>query len=299
MTSLAARDDAAVVIPSHSITLGGLEMFYLDAPGGEPPILLLHGLSSNANAFGGLIAAGLSPAFRVVAPDLRGRARSGKPATGYAMADHAKDVIALMDALGLDRVVLGGHSFGGYLGIYMAANFPDRIEKLIVIDAAIISHPRVGELLKPSLARLTRTLPSAEAYLAEIKSAPYMAGVWDDAVEQYFRAEIDESPDGTARSATSSAAIGQAVVGIACEPWLHWVQHVKQPALLINALEPFGPPDSQPLIDEVTARATARAFPDGRYVLVPGNHLTMVFGDGAIAIRGAIEEFVRADGRGS
>src|SRR5918912_1897681 len=182
------------------VDAGGLRIHFVDFPGGDPPIVLLHGLSANAFAFGGLVAAGLSPAFRVVAPDLRGRGRTEGPAAGYRMADHAGDVLALLDALGLDRVVLGGHSFGAFLAIFVAANHPERVSKLIVIDAATTLDPRVREMLKPSLDRLTRVLPSAEAYLAELRSAPYMAGYWDSAIEAYFRAEIRENPDGTAQS---------------------------------------------------------------------------------------------------
>ncbi len=276
--------------------VGGVDMFYLDAPGaaGAPAIVLLHGLSANANSFVGVISAGLSPAFRVIAPDLRGRARSGKPETGYAMADHARDVIALLDALGLDRVVLGGHSFGGYLAIYMAANYPTRVSKLVVIDAAISSHPRIPVLLKPSLDRLTRTSPSAEAYLAEVRSAPYMDGVWDECAESYFRAEITTNPDGSVGSATSAAAIAQAAAGVGMEPWLHHVQLVKAPTLMLNAVGAFGPPGTPPLFDEVVTRATARAFEDGRYVEVPGNHITLLFGAGADAIANEIESFAGA-----
>lgn len=268
-------------------------MFYLDVPGGSPPLVLLHGLSSNANAFGGLLTAGLSPAFRVIAPDLRGRARSGKPDTGYGMAEHAGDIIGLLDFLGLERVMLGGHSFGGYLAIYLAAHYPERVERLIVIDAAISSHPRVGVLLKPSLDRLTRVASSTDAYLAEIRAAPYLEGAWDEDVEQYFRTEIVENADGTAQASTSAAAVGQAIMGLSVEPWLHLVQHARQPTLFLSALGAYGVPGTPPLIDEITAKATARAFPNAKYVLVPGNHITMVFGKAAVVVRREIETFIR------
>jgi pimeloyl-ACP methyl ester carboxylesterase len=278
---------------SQTRDVGGLEMFYLDAPGVKDasPMVLLHGLSANASSFAGIIAAGLSPAFRVIAPDLRGRARSGKPESGYEMADHARDVIALIDSLGLERVVLGGHSFGGYLAIYIAAHYPERVSKLVVIDAAISSHPRIGVLLKPSLDRLTRTYASADEYLAAIRSAPYMSGMWDDAAESYFRAELMEHPDGSVGSATSNAAIGQAAMGVATEPWLAHVQQVSAPVLLLNAVGPFGPPDAPALFDEQVARATARAFSNAKYAIVPGNHITLLFGAGASAVRREIEQF--------
>ena len=290
-TSPAAADRGAF---GHRVRVGDLELYYLDLPGGDPPLVLLHGLSSNADAFGGLLSAGLSPAFRVIAPDLRGRARSDKPGAGYGMAEHAADVIGLLDRLGLPRVVLAGHSFGGYLAIWIAANHPDRVEKLVVIDAAITSHPRIGVMLRPSLERLTRVAPSPAAYISDLRKAAYMDGAWDADVEQYFRAEIAENPDGTAQATTSADAVGQAAAGIAVEPWLHLVQQVVCPTLLLNAVGAYGPPGSPPLIDDVSARATAKAFADARYVLVPGNHITMVFGAPARVVRREIEQFIRA-----
>ena len=94
-------------------------MRYLEWPGGDPPIVLLHGLSANANAFAA-VGAALSPRSAVIAPDLRGRGRTDKPATGYTMADHAADIVGLLDTLGIERAVLGGHSFGGFLAIHHA-----------------------------------------------------------------------------------------------------------------------------------------------------------------------------------
>lgn len=274
------------------LSVHGVNIHYLDTPGGSPPIVMLHGLSANAHCFAGLIAAGLSPTFRVVAPDLRGRGRTDKPATGYTMADHAGDVLALLDALRLDRVILVGHSFGGYVAIYIASHFPERVDKLVVIDAAITLNPRVHELLKPSLDRLTRISPSVEAYLAEARDAPHLAGFWDDHIEQYFRAEIQENADGTAQSATSASAIGQSMVGLRSEPWLDLVKSVKQPVLFLNAVGAYGPPGTPALVEPEYARATADAFPNVRYVVVPGNHMTMVFGPGALAVNREIERFV-------
>jgi pimeloyl-ACP methyl ester carboxylesterase len=279
------------------LVAGDVKMHYLDIPGGPPPLVLLHGLSANAHCFSGLIGAGLSPAFRVIAPDLRGRGKTDKPATGYTMADHARDILGLLDALDLERVVLGGHSFGGYLAIYIAAHYPERVEKLIVIDAAITLNPRVGELLKPSLDRLTRVSPSIDAYLSEARSAPHLDGFWDEDIERYFRAEIQENADGTAQSATSAMAIGQALQGVASEPWLQWVGAVRQPTLLLNATGAYGPAGTPALVEPEYAQQTAAAFADVRYVQVPGNHMTMVFGAAAPVVNAEIERFVRGDFR--
>src|SRR3712207_4622471 len=102
-------------------------------PGDDPPLALLHGLTANCHNFDALIAAGLSPQFRVLALDLRGRGESDQPTAGYAMPDHARDVIGVLDALDLPRVVLCGHSFGGLLSIYLAAHYPDRVSHIVVL----------------------------------------------------------------------------------------------------------------------------------------------------------------------
>ncbi|HTI64641.1 MAG TPA: alpha/beta hydrolase [Gemmatimonadaceae bacterium] len=296
MTTPITRPAATATATEHVLqsAVDGTVIHYIDAPGAEPTLVALHGLSANARCFGGLIAAGLSPAFRVVAPDLRGRGKSGKPATGYTMADHASDVLALMDHLGLRRVVLAGHSFGGYLAIYVAARFPERVEKLIVMDAAIALNPRVAELIKPSLDRLSRVSASVDAYLAEARSGPHLVGFWDDAIERFYRAEIQENPDGTAQAATSASAIGQAMASLTAEPWPELVASVKQPTLLLNAREPYGPPGTPPLVEPEYAKRTAEVFPNVKYVPVPGNHMTMVFGDAAPVVNSEIEAFVRS-----
>ena len=277
---------------SRFAELGAINIHYLDFAGGDPPVVLLHGLSANANEFGGLVAAGLSPRFRVVAPDLRGRGRSDKPAGGYSMCDHAEDVIALMDFLKLDQVVIGGHSFGGLLAIFMAAEFEQRISKVVVIDAAIHMHPQVRELIKPSLDRLGQVLPSVDDYMSRMRGAPYVGGFWDDAIEGYFRAEIQENADGTAQSLTSAAAIAQALDGVQAEQWAELVSNVRQPVLLLNSTGEYGPPGSPPVVPAEHAIATSSAFADCKYVEIPGNHLTMVFGEPGALIRREIESFV-------
>lgn len=278
--------------------IGGLETHYLDYPGPEPAIVLLHGLSANANEFGGLIEAGLSKRHRVIAPDLRGRGKSGKPDSGYSMGQHAADVIGLLDHLGLDRVVMGGHSFGALLTIYLAANFPERVIKAIVIDAAIVFHPDVVDLLKPSLARLARVLPSSDAYMSEMRAAPHVTGFWNDAIEGYFRAELHENADGTVQSLTSANAVEQALRGVQTEPWADLVARVEHPVLLLNASGSYGPPGSPALVPPEHAIMTAESFRNCRYVPVPGNHMTMVFGENATVVTREIEQFL-ANGAGS
>ena len=157
-------------------------------------------LTANARCFDGLIQAGLSPRFRVLALDLRGRGLSDKPATGYAMADHAADVIGLLDSLGINQTVMCGHSFGGMLTFYLAANYPERVAKLVALDASSgLINKNSRALIKPSLDRLGKTVPSWELYVKVMKSAPFFYEWWDPTIESYFRADAEIREDGTVR----------------------------------------------------------------------------------------------------
>jgi pimeloyl-ACP methyl ester carboxylesterase len=118
------------------IRTNGLQLRYLEHLGDGPSIVRLPGLTANAHAFDGLVQAGLSPRFRALALDLRGRGRSDAPVYGYTTADHAAEVHGLLDALGIERATLAGHSFGGLLTFYLAAQYPARVTWLLVLDAA-------------------------------------------------------------------------------------------------------------------------------------------------------------------
>ncbi|MBN1208754.1 MAG: alpha/beta hydrolase [Myxococcaceae bacterium] len=275
------------------VQVNGIRLHYLEHAGGEPLVVLLHGLTANAHSFEGLVRAGLSPRFRVISVDLRGRGLSDKPPSGYSMAEHAADILGLLDTLGAaGPVVLGGHSFGGLLTLYIASHWPERVSRMLVLDAAGSMHPQVRELLKPSLARLGRVLPSVEASLAAARQAPYLEGQWGRELEDYFRADVAENPDGTAQSRASPQPIAEAMEGALSEPWYEHLPRARQPALLLNAPRGLGPPDAPPVVPRELALETARALPDCRYLEVPGNHYTMLFGDHAGHTVRAITDFL-------
>lgn len=272
---------------------GSVRLHILDHAGGVPPIVLLHGLSANSHHFDGLAAAGLAPVHRVLAPDLRGRGLSDKPATGYGMAEHAADVVGLLDALGLERVVMGGHSFGALLSLYLAGHAPDRVERVVMLDAAASLHPDVRDLIAPSLARLAQRFPSADAYIAHVRAMPFLRGFWHPLLEGTFRHELEPLPDGQVGIRTSAAAIAEALDRVLAEPWAAHVPRVAQPVLLIRAPEGYGPPGAPPILPEAEAMATVRALRDCRYVETSGNHLTMLFGEHGHRTARAILEFLR------
>src|SRR5262245_26114187 len=110
------------------VNVRGLRFHYQQG-GAGPDVVLIHGVTGDlsiwflCNAVQSLIAT-----HRVTAFDLRGHGYSDAPPRGYTSADHAADVLALMDALGIDRASLVGHSFGGVIAAHAAAVAPGRVE---------------------------------------------------------------------------------------------------------------------------------------------------------------------------
>jgi pimeloyl-ACP methyl ester carboxylesterase len=271
-----------------------IRVHLLDHPGGDPPIVLLPGITANVHNFDGLINAGLAPRFRVVGLDLRGRGLSDKPAQGYSIAEHAADVIGVLDALALDRVVLGGHSFGALLTAFVAARYPERVSQCIFIDIALTpSDPKVGEAIRPSLERLGRPAASFDAYVKEIQAAPYLQGRWDPIIEAYYRADVETREDGSVITRTKPEHIFQVAMGVQAEDWPAIFATVQQPSIFFSGPMPVGGPGTPAVISAEAARAAAAVLPDCRqFVEVPGNHWTMVYGEGARQSVAAVGAFL-------
>jgi pimeloyl-ACP methyl ester carboxylesterase len=130
-----------------------ISLFYEEAPGGAPPLVLVHGLGCDHafmapqfDAFGG--------AHRVVAVDLRGHGRSDKPQQDYMIPAFADDLAWVLRELALERPVVVGHSMGGAIGLELAAEQPERLAGVVVLDTAVLPSPQVWAGVQPVIAAL-------------------------------------------------------------------------------------------------------------------------------------------------
>lgn len=109
---------------------------YYEEWGAGDPIVLLHGNPTSSYLWRNVLPH-LWEDGRVLAPDLIGMGRSGKPDVGYRFADHARYLDAWFDALDLDRVTLVGHDWGGALGFHWAARNPGRVAGVAFFETVI------------------------------------------------------------------------------------------------------------------------------------------------------------------
>ena len=110
-------------------------MHYEEAGEGDP-VILLHGNPTSSFLWRKVIP-GVAGEGRVLAPDLIGMGRSGKPDIGYRFVEHARYLDAWFDALALERVTLVGHDWGGALGFHWARRHPDRVAAVAFMETIV------------------------------------------------------------------------------------------------------------------------------------------------------------------
>ena len=126
-------------IPSRRVTLdNGISLRVIERGEGEPRWLLVHGLASNARLWDGVATRLASAGAATVAVDQRGHGLSDRPDEGYDMATVADDLARLVTALGWERVVLAGQSWGGNVVLEALARHPDRFLGAVCIDGGFI-----------------------------------------------------------------------------------------------------------------------------------------------------------------
>ncbi len=123
-------------ITHHRFNTGEVDLHYVTAGAGEP-VVLLHGWPQSWYCWRKIMPA-LTQHYRVIAPDLRGLGDSSRPASGYDKQTIANDIRKLVfDHLGIKSYRLVGHDWGGPVAYCLAANDPDSVSKLAMLDTAV------------------------------------------------------------------------------------------------------------------------------------------------------------------
>lgn len=141
-------------------TVHGYRLAFRMAGSGDP-VVLVHGIGDSSDTWADVLP-GLAQRYRVIAPDLIGHGASAKPRTDYSLPTYANVLRDLLTVLGIERVTMVGHSLGGAAAMQFAYQYPDRINRLVLVSTGGIGRD-VTPLLRAA------ALPGAQLALAALR----------------------------------------------------------------------------------------------------------------------------------
>jgi pimeloyl-ACP methyl ester carboxylesterase len=157
---------------SRFVRVNGERVHYQEAgKGTDPPLVLIHGFCSSTLVWSKVFLELANYGFRVLAPDLLGYGYSARPRQlDYSIDSQARMIVGFLDALGIDRAAVLGASYGGAVAGILALDYPERVERLILVGAVtnneptrfllmrLFGSPILGDILSPLLVSSRRLL---------------------------------------------------------------------------------------------------------------------------------------------
>lgn len=185
----AAEPSLPASFKTSTITVQDGAAIHVRSGGAGPAVVLIHGFGDTGEMWGPL-ASKLAETHTVIVPDLRGMGRSSKPAGGYDKHSQAADIRAVLTKLGQDRAVVVGHDIGTMVAYAYASRYPDKVNKLVVMDAPVPGiAPWDQIVLSPQLWHFNFGGPDAERLVAG-RERIYLDRFWNEFAGD--AAKIDE-----------------------------------------------------------------------------------------------------------
>jgi pimeloyl-ACP methyl ester carboxylesterase len=230
----------------------GLRLVYVEAdkPNG-PPLLLLHGFTDSSRIWTALLPY-LADQY-VLVLDQRGHGASDAPACCYSPTILAEDARLFLDALGIERASVVGHSLGSMVGQVLAAEHPQRVDKLVLAASTALAPIRRGDWLWQRTVAAPG-LPSQDAaFMAEwtIGASPTPV---DPLLVRYWDEDAKRIPDHVWR------AIPRELLDV---PVGRYAADVRAPVLILSA-------SADPLFSDEHHQSLLRAYPNAKAKLLPG-----------------------------
>lgn len=144
----------------------GIKLAYVEL--GNPkgaPVLLLHGYTDSSRTWS-LVAPYLED-YRLLIPDQRGHGAADAPACCYSLSNYADDARLFLDALGVRRAAVAGHSMGSMIAITMAAEYPERVSKVVLIGSTALAPVKHGDWLYEQVAALKAPLDPNSQFMRD------------------------------------------------------------------------------------------------------------------------------------
>lgn len=180
---------------SKTVTANGINIHYLDwGTGGKPPIVLLHGLRGHARVWED-VAEALCGDYHVYSMDQRGRGDTDHaPGGDYSTDAFVADLAGFLDAVGLDKFILFGHSMGGRNSMAFAGKYPERLEGLCIVDIGPKIEPAGGNRITEELRALPPHFDNFEDALAHVQTGNRFAS--EPVMRRRLTGQTQTLPDG-------------------------------------------------------------------------------------------------------
>jgi len=281
---------------------GDLRVGVWDAPSdAASTVLLIHGVTASHLSWP-FVAERLD-GVRVIAPDLRGRGRSNGLVGSAGLAAHARDMVAVLDALGVERAVVVGHSMGAFVALVLGDLYPERVSRVVLVDGGLpldlpeglSSDEIITLVLGPTADRLALRFASVDAYRDFWRAHPAFRRDWTPELEAYLAYDlVGEEPE--LRPATSYSTLEEdSIDQNAGTAIVDALTHLRHPTVLLTA--------ERGLLDQVPALYAAErlpallaAYPDLQHIAVHDvNHYTIAMSErGADVVARVVREQLAA-----
>lgn len=198
-------------------------------PDGEKAVVCIHGVAQHGGVFSPLAERLSANGYSVTAVDLRGHGESGRKPP-WNVATHVQDLLETLDDIGVERAIWIGHSFGGLLAAAVAAQVPDRVEALALLDPGL-EVPPDRALRSAEIERLDWSFATVDGAINALLSNDLVVASPRDVVAAFVKDDVRKGPDGRFRFRFSpSAAVVAWSEAAAAPPPIASV-----PTLLLNA----------------------------------------------------------------
>ena len=223
---------------SKTVTANGINLHYLDwGTEGQPPLVMLHGLRGHANVWAD-VAESLCADYHVYALDQRGRGDTDHaPGGDYSTDAFVADLAGFVDAIGLDKFILFGHSMGGRNSMAFAGQYPERLERLCVVDIGPRIEPTGGNRITEELRNIPPQFDSFEDALAHVQTGNRFAS--EPVMRRRLGGQTRELPDGKIGWKFDPAIREQRINGTAAPATDLWpaLERITCPTLVVRGAE--------------------------------------------------------------
>ncbi len=238
------------------ITVNGLEVFY-ESRGSGAPVLLVHGLGSSTEDWEPQVSE-LAREFTVVTYDVRGHGRTGKPAGAYSVSQFASDAAALIGALGLGAVHVVGLSMGGMIAFQLAADHPELVRSLVIVNSGPEMVPRtfkekLGIVQRRLIVRLMGMRKMGEVLAERLLPGAEHSARREVFVDRWARNDKD------AYLRALSALVGWTVTAK--------LPAITQPVLVVTADQDYTPVAWKQWYTSLMPNATLAVIPESRHMM--------------------------------